>query len=133
VNTQHPLLTMPNLLVQPKTTLRHSFGNLGHHLNANSSVGLRFKTEFGPLIDWKLGGGQTKEPAHYAGFMRRQACIFSGTADSRSASGRKLPPGHKTPTYTRVHGHIARHLRTGGRRCQMRRVRGGKAYVRSLY
>ena len=133
MNTQHPLLTMPSLLVQPKTTLRHSFGNLGHRLNANSSVGLRFKTEFGPLIDWKLGGGQTKEPAHYAGFMRRQACTFLGIVGSRSACGRKSPPGHKTTTCIRVHGHLVRRLRSGGRRCQMRRVRVGKAYDHSSY
>jgi len=71
-NTQHPLLTTPSLLVQLKTSLRHSFGNLGCHPNANSLAGLRFRIEFGPQIDWKLGDGQTKELAHYVDSMQRQ-------------------------------------------------------------
>ena len=86
-NTQHPLLTMPSLLAQPTTTLKHSSGNLGHRLNVNFSAGLLFKTKYGPPTDWKLGGGQTKEPAHNVGFMRRHACTFSGIAGSRSDCG----------------------------------------------
>jgi len=132
-NTQHPLLTMPSLLAQPTATLKHSSGNLGHRLNVNFSAGLLFKTKYGPPTDWKLGGGQTKEPAHNVGFMRRHACTFSGIAGSRSACGRKSPPGHKTTTCIRVHGHLVRRLRSGGWRCQMRRVRVRKAYARSSY
>jgi len=123
----------PSAHVDVYLKLRHSFGNLGRHPNANSLAGLRFRIEFGPQIDWKLGDGQTKELALYVDSMRSQACTCSGTAGSRSACGRKSPHGRKTPTCTQVHGRQATRLRNGERRYQMRQVQVGKVYVHSLF